>query len=102
VLGSRTLLLDTDFFVLMAGANLIAPLLEALELEHGSVRRLAVDAHGFGAVSKALTAVRDYNRTIRLLLPEASATPEEHFRAGVASYLEDLKTNAGFLLFQPG
>lgn len=207
MLSSRTLLPDTDFFVLMAGANLIAPLLEVLGYEHGSVRRLAalphmlkrgplvrhypqgvlekasawceklgavesrpsvvsheqllgvvdpgeafllatvaelddgvlatgdkracvavaaapdlstvhpsltgkvlclessldllLEAYGFDTVSRALTPVRDYNRTIRLLLPEASATSEEHFRAGVASYLADLQTQAGFLLFQP-
>ena len=204
---SRTLLLDTDFLVLMAGANLIAPLLDAIECDVGSARRLdplphmlrkgrlvrrypegvlekaaawcekigavekrpsielqdqllevvdsgeallfatvaelddglvatgdkracvavataaslsalrphlagkvlclesaldlLLEAVGFEAISGALTPVRAYSQTLRLLLPEASATSEDHFRAGLASYLGALREEAAPLLFPP-
>jgi len=207
VLRSRTLLLDTDFFVLMAGANLITPVLEALGCDLGRTRRLAplpymlkkgrlarrypegvrdkasawceriepVEARpstdflepllevvdegealllatvaglsdgivatgdkracgaiamaptlseirprlagkvlclevvlelllnrlGFQKVATALIPVRDYSTTLRLLLPEAGATSEEHFRAGLASHVRSLRHDAGVLLFQP-
>lgn len=67
-----------------------------------SILALLVESVGFDAVANALVPVRASNRTLRLLLPESSATDEDHFRAGLASYLEDMKRRAGALLFPSG
>lgn len=55
---------------------------------------------GFPALAAALTPVRDYNQTLRLVLSEASATSEEHFREGISSYLGSLERQAGQLLYR--
>lgn len=204
--SSRQLFLDTDFFVLMAGANLIAPLLDALDfsiadarrldpvphmLERGSLARkyapgirekaaawceeispirsrpapdlhqplhealdvgeallfatvieaegrimatgdiracqtiatdeslaqirprlkekviclessltLLVEEVGFESLASALSRVREYNKTIRVLLSRAEATPEREFRQGLESYLGDVKKKTGELLYK--
>ena len=63
---------------------------------------LLLERAGFETLANALISVRDFNQTLRLLLPESSATPEDHFRAGLASFLRDMEQRAGILLFSSG
>ena len=56
---------------------------------------------GFGKLSVALAAVREFNQTLRVLLPEATATDEAHFRQGLTSYLSNLERQAGPILYSP-
>ena len=53
---------------------------------------------GFPHLAAALTLVRDYNQTLRVLLPQGELTDEGAFREGLASYLRDVSALTGDLL----
>jgi hypothetical protein len=60
---------------------------------------ILLDAVGFQGLARNLTTAREFNQTIRLLLPEAQTTSEDHFRDGLSSYLREITTSTGPLLY---
>lgn len=64
-----------------------------------TILTLLLDRLGYSRLVPALLRVRETNRTLRILLSEGDRTPEETFRGGLGSYLEDLRVQAGSLLF---
>jgi hypothetical protein len=62
---------------------------------------LLLDAAGFATLAPALARVREHNATLRVLLPQGEATPEHSFRSGLDSYLRDLRSRVGGLLYSP-
>lgn len=55
----------------------------------------------FGELAEALTTVREHNQTLRVLLGQGAATPKESFQTALLSYLDDLASEAGELLWRP-
>ena len=60
---------------------------------------LLLEVAGFTALVQALAQVREHNATLRVLLPQGEATPEGTFRAGLDSYLGDVRSQFGGLLY---
>jgi len=77
----------------------VRPLLAGKVICLESALDMLLDTVGFEALARALTVVREHNRTVRLLLPEAQATSEDHFRVGLDSYLREITETTGPLLF---
>lgn len=50
-------------------------------------------------LTRKLASVRDYHRTVRVLLSQGEQTPEASFRGGLDSYLRDLRSQLEGLLF---
>lgn len=59
---------------------------------------LLLEAVGFATLAPALAQVREHNATLRVLLPQGEATPEDTFRTGLDSYLRDVRSRLGALL----
>lgn len=53
---------------------------------------------GYAALRDPLTAVRDCNETLRVLLPQGARTPEDSFKEGLESYARDISAACGDLL----
>lgn len=55
----------------------------------------------FREFAEALTTVREHNQTLRVLSSQGAATPQEDFETALTSYLDDLASEAGELLWRP-
>lgn len=80
------------------GLAAVRPLLAGKVLCLERALALLLEHLGFEALAGSLVSVREFDRTLRLLLPEAEATSEAHFREGLDSYLTHLESQAGTLL----
>jgi hypothetical protein len=60
---------------------------------------LVLETVGFATLAPALAQVREHNATLRVLLPQGEATPGDTFRTGLDSYLRDVRSRLGGLLY---
>jgi hypothetical protein len=64
--------------------------------------QLLLERVGYLALVESLSAVRECNQTLRVLLPQGEATPERAFREGLESYARELASQIGDLRFTLG
>ncbi len=83
------------------GLEAVRALLRGKVVSLEAALRLLLERIGYPTLTEALTMVREYNQTLRVILSQGELTSETAFRDGLDSYSRDLHSQAGDLLFVP-